>query len=135
MIIPQYQALWAELNARRRARGPEPFTSEYPFRPHPYRLFGGYPTAHLTDGHRISLPPGVTVEAATALLDGPLAVYSGLNRPTPPEVRQMLTWLAEGGGGMVADLLRTFPAGRRRVVRRGLLWIARQGVLDIRPPD
>ena len=68
-------------------------------------------------------------------LASPVAVYSGLNRPTPVEVEQTLTWLAEGGGGAVADLLRTFPARRRWVVRRGLLWIARQGVLNIRPPE
>ena len=43
VIIPQYQALWAEQKARLAAAPAEPPTRPNPYRPDPYTLFGGYP--------------------------------------------------------------------------------------------
>ena len=132
-IIPQYQALWAEQDARRRAAPPVAAEPDNPFRPDPFRLFGGYPTRHLGLNDRLSLPPGVTWEAAKALLASPLAVYSRLNRPTEAEVAAVVGWLAERASGTVAELLETFPPARRPYVWRGVLWIARYGVIIIHP--
>ncbi len=133
-IIPQYQALWAEMNARRLAAPLAPFEPANPFRPDPYRLFGGYPTAHLTPDYRLALPPGVTPAAATALLRTNLSDYAAMNRPTPSEVQTILTWLSECEEGVLARLVETFPPDRRRHIRRGVLWMARLGAISILAP-
>src|SRR5690606_535731 len=58
-IIPQYQALWAEQNARRlRAPRAAPVLAN-PFRPDPFTLFAAYPTDHVTHAWQVSLAPGM----------------------------------------------------------------------------
>ena len=132
-IIPQYQALWAEQDARRRAAPAEPPAPDNPFRPDPYRLFGAYPTRHLGLDDRVSLAAGVTEAISVERLAKPLAAYARINRPTAAEVAVAVTWLADRPGARVTDLLEAFPQERRSVVRRGLLWMARHGVVVIRP--
>ncbi len=134
-IIPQYQALWAEQEARRRAAAPDTAPTDNPFRPDPFRLFGNYPTHHLREDDRLALAPDLTAEQALARLASPLAAASAVNRPTLAEVAQVLAWLAGRPEASVADLLATFPAARRPFVWRGLLWIARFGAIIITPAD
>ena len=57
-VIPQYQALWAELAARR-ARGvltspTRPGQSSNPSAIDPFRLYRGYPSDHLTPGQKFT---------------------------------------------------------------------------------
>jgi glycosyltransferase involved in cell wall biosynthesis len=133
VIIPQYQALWAEMDARRRAATPEGPSMNNPFRPDPFRLFSGYPTRHIDVGDRLALTPGFTPEAAWAVLESDLATSARLNRPRKPEVDQVFAWLMENPNGSVAALLEIFPPNRRGLLKRGLLWIARYGVIVITP--
>jgi glycosyltransferase involved in cell wall biosynthesis len=133
-IIPQYQALWADLDARRRTASIEPHAPENPFRPDPYRLFGGYPTRYIGFDDRLSLPAGTGVSDAIALLSGALATYSSVNRVTAGQVDSILTWLSERESGTVAELLALFPREKQPFVRRGVLWMARLGAIDLRPP-
>jgi glycosyltransferase involved in cell wall biosynthesis len=133
-IIPQYQALWAEQNARRLAAAPRAKVQDNPFRPDPYRLFGDYPTRHLTLQDQLTLSPGMTWERASALLASRLAAYSQVNRPTNAEVETIVAALGTRPETSVADLLALFPQNRRAFVRRGVLWIARYGVISIRSP-
>jgi glycosyltransferase involved in cell wall biosynthesis len=132
-IIPQYQALWAEQDARRRAAPAEPAAPDNPFRPDPYRLFAAYPTRHLGLDDQFSLAPGVTTAVAAQRLAQPFAAYGRINRPTEAEVAVAVTWLADHSDARLAELLAVFPRERRSVVRRGLLWMARHGVVAIRP--
>jgi glycosyltransferase involved in cell wall biosynthesis len=132
VIIPQYQALWAEQDARRRATPAEP-AADNPFRPDPYRLFAAYPTRRLNPDDQLSLAAGVTVASAAERLAQPLAAYSPVNRPNAEEIATAVTWLTERPSARLADLLTAFPPERRSVVRRGLLWMARHGVVVIRP--
>ncbi len=131
-IIPQYQALWAEQDARRRAAPPEAPVADNPFRPDPFRLFAGYPTRHIGPEDLLALSPGITWDAAQALLTSPIASYSRLNRPSDAEVAAIFQWLSERPDGRLADLLEAFPRGRRPYISRGVLWIARYGVITIR---
>jgi glycosyltransferase involved in cell wall biosynthesis len=132
-IIPQYQALWAEQTARRRAATPTPNDGCNPYRPDPFVLFGGYPTHHLTAGCRVSLPEGADWTDAAAVLQSPLATYSNFHRPSLKEAEQVFTWLAGRGPTPVDQVAAEFPPGRRPFVRRGLLWMARFGVLVLTP--
>ena len=133
-IVPQYQLLWAEQNAKRTAQKFHPLKSENPFRPDPFTLFGNYPTHHLQTNWRVDLAPGMTWEAAEALLSNPLASYSPFNRPSLAEVQQVIAWLDGRPGATVKDVLDAMPAGRRSFIQRGLLWVARYGVITLRPP-
>lgn len=128
-VIPQYQALWAEQNARRLAAPPAPATRANPYRPDPFTLFQSYPTRHLTAHTPVTLAPGMTWEIAEPLLQRNLVAYSAFNRPTLQEVRLVLAHLAETGGSTVARAALVASPNRRAFVARGLLWLARYGVV------
>ena len=133
-IIPQYQALWADQNARRRAAEPSPGIMNHPFRPDPFRLYASYPTRHLAADWRASLSPGVDWPMAKTMLVSPLAGYGQMNRPTLEEVEQIIAWLATRPGASVAEVAAQFPDWRRPAISRGILWVARFGVIELRPP-
>jgi glycosyltransferase involved in cell wall biosynthesis len=133
-IIPQYEALWGELNARRLAAPAQAPDFDNPYRPDPFRLFAAYPTQHLAEDWRASLTLGMAWPAARTLLSGPLAAYGDVNRPSLEESEQIVAWLTDRPGASVAEIAQVFPAGRRSAIARGLLWIARYGVIELRPP-
>lgn len=132
-IIPQYQALWADQNARRLAAAPEPGRPDLPLRPEPFTLFAGYPTRHIARTDRIMRTPGLDLNQALARLDAPLGLYSGYNRPVRSELTAILAGLDGAATPSVAELLQRFPAGRRPYVERGLLWLARNDLVAILP--
>jgi glycosyltransferase involved in cell wall biosynthesis len=134
VIVPQYQALWAEQTARRRAVEAPPGIMNNPFRPDPFRLYASYPTRHLAKDWRATVVPGIDWPQAKALLAGPLAAYGGINRPSLDEAEQILTWLTARPDAMVGELAELFPAWRQPAIARGVLWIARFGVIELRPP-
>jgi hypothetical protein len=128
-IIPQYQALWAEQNARRLTAGPEAATRDNPYRPDPFTLFQSYPTRHLSARTPVALAPGMSWEIAEPLLKSELVAYSNFNRPTLDEVRLMIAHLAETGGSTVAQTSQVGRPERGPFIARGLLWLARYGVV------
>jgi hypothetical protein len=142
-IIPQYQALWAEQNARRLAAPPARATRDNPFRPDPFTLFQSYPTRHLSPNSRLSLAPGITWEIAEQRLSHPLAAYSNFHRPTLQEARHVLAILAERQAladpalqsPTVTEVALFAEPARRPFVTRGVLWLARYGLITIAPED
>jgi glycosyltransferase involved in cell wall biosynthesis len=132
-IIPQYQALWAEQNARRLASAPVAPQEENPFRPDPFLLFKAYPTRSLAPHWRVAAPAGLTWADIEPVLSSPLAAYSHYNRPSLAEAQAIFEWLREHGPATVAEAAERTPAERRLFVRRGLLWMARFGALDLTP--
>ncbi|MFI4950087.1 MAG: glycosyltransferase family 4 protein [Caulobacterales bacterium] len=133
-VVPQYQALWGELDARRRARPPEPIVRQNPLRPDPFTLFQAYPTRHLMANWSAELAVDADWEETKALLEKPLVNYSPFNRASLEETQAIFEWLRDHPGAKVSDLIQAFPAGRRTAISRGLLWIARYGVVTLRPP-
>ena len=132
-IVPQYQALWAEQDARRRAAPVVKTDSGNPFRPDPFSLFAGYPTKHLQPSWQVSLPPGVTWTDARAVLGSPLATYANIHRPTLETAGQVFQWLEQNGPATVAQAMEPFAPGQRPFVQRGLLWMARFGAIVLAP--
>ena len=133
VIIPQYQALWAEQDARRRAAAVVAAKPGNPFRPDPFTLFGGYPTRHLQPSWRVAAAPGLSWQDAQAVLTSQLAAYSSLSRPSMDEARRAFDWLSAYGPATIAETVESFPPPRRPFVQRGLLWMARFGVLALTP--
>jgi glycosyltransferase involved in cell wall biosynthesis len=130
-IIPQYQALWGEQNARRLAAKPAAASRNNPFRPDPFTLFQSYPSRHLSGSARVALARGMTWEEAHRLLTHPLASYSSFHRPTLHEARQVIEFLAGRDGATVDETAEVVPQPRRSFVRRGLLWLARYGLITM----
>ncbi|CAN7560592.1 glycosyltransferase family 4 protein [Phenylobacterium sp. LjRoot225] len=132
-IIPQYQALWAEQNARRRAAPVVPAPAANPFRPDPFTLFGGYPTHHLQPGWQVSLPPGAAWGGLLAVLTSPLAAHSDVHRPSLDAARKVFDALAQHGPATVAETAARFAPSEQPFVQRGLLWMARFGAVVLTP--
>jgi glycosyltransferase involved in cell wall biosynthesis len=132
-IIPQYQALWAEQNAIRAAtpRPPPEPVRDNPWRMDPFRLFANYPTQALQARTRIALAPGMSPAAGRAILASPLAAFITLTFPSGEEVDQVLAFLEPRGEVEVAEVLATFPPGRRFFIERALLWLAKFGVIVV----
>jgi glycosyltransferase involved in cell wall biosynthesis len=134
VIIPQYQALWADQDARRRAGTPRATPRENPLRPDPYSLFAAYATRGLSDDAVVALNPRMTLPLAKTRLEAPLAAYSRFNRPTDQEVEAVMAHLAEHGPTAVARLGELVASARRNLLKRGLIWLARHDVVAIAPP-
>lgn len=134
-IIPRYEALWADLNARRRAAPAEPprarNVEDNPWRPDPFRMFASYPTEWLTNTTMLAPPEGMSWEAAQALMALPVVRGAGSLLPQPAEVERVLAFLAERRQATVEEVLADVPAPRRPHLERGLVWMAKYGLLTI----
>lgn len=136
-VIPQYEALWADMGARRRAASPEAPTRRdlalNPRRLDPFLLFGGYPTEWLTPNGFVALTPGQSKASLAPLISSGLTNHGGAMLPTRPEMEQMIDALAAVSQLRVADLTGQFPVGRRDAIERGLLWMAKYQVVTVLP--
>ncbi|MEW5686349.1 MAG: glycosyltransferase family 4 protein [Pseudomonadota bacterium] len=130
VVIPQYQALWSEL-ARRRAAAPAQAASDNPYRPDPFRMFSAYPTATLSGDLLVSLARPLAEGEASALLARPSVRHTVARLPEPDEVEALVAYLASGSRP-VSELLDEVPPERRPFLERGLLWLAKFGILRLR---
>ena len=136
-IIPQYQALWGDLAARRRA-APEPPASrlnilDNPRRLDPFYLFAGYPTEALTSETLVSVKSDMTWELAKVRLSSPLGAIGQWAMPLSAEREAMFAFVAGRGLVSIAELLAGHPAPRHPFLERGVLWMAKFGILQISP--
>ena len=134
-IIPQYEALWSELDGRRLTapvEGPRSRSAgENPWRPDPFRMFASYPTDWLTATSMIAAAPGVTWDSAATLMNKPLVRLMPQYLPHPDEVRRLLEALSEVPQITLGDLLQKFSAPRRPFLERGVVWMAKYGLLRL----
>jgi glycosyltransferase involved in cell wall biosynthesis len=129
VVIPQYQALWSELARRRQsaaAQGP----LENPYRPDPFRMFQAYPTATLSGPDIVALARPFSEDGLTAWLSRPDVRSEAARLPTDGEVAALVSRLTNGPRSVMA-LMAEIPADRRPFVERGLVWLAKFGVLRL----
>jgi glycosyltransferase involved in cell wall biosynthesis len=136
VIVPQYQALWGELAARRKAAsgpsGPVDLVDN-PRRLDPFRLFAAYPTEPMTLQTVVCAVPGLTWPQAAARLDLHLASVGRWAMPTVEETEHLFEQIRGLGEATVAEIVaRTEPPGRRLFVERAILWLAKYGLATIR---
>lgn len=133
-VIPQYESLWAELDARRRAAPPDSprtrNTSDNPWRPDPFRLFAGYPTEWVTSTTMLA-SVGLLWEDAAALMNKPLVRLVSHYLPAPDEVRLILEQLVAVPQTELGELLSRFAPARRPFLERGVVWMAKYGMLRL----
>lgn len=134
-IIPHYEALWADSHARRRAASaPTPGVRNHtdnPWRMDPFRLFASYPTEWITPSSMVALSPGMTPELAAQALSQPQVRYASPLLPTMQESGKLVQALNRVPQVMVHRLLDGFPPNRRMFIERGLVWLAKYGVVQI----
>lgn len=130
-IVPRYQALWAELAAIRAAATTETRAPEDPWKLDPFKLFAGYPTAPLLPETRVRVQPSATPAAAAALLDDAQVRHAAHMLPRPDELAGILASLPAGESRAVAEIVAGFAPARQGYVERGLLWLAKFGLLAI----
>lgn len=130
VVIPQYQALWAELGRRRAAAQVQP-PLENPYRPDPFRMFAAYPTAALATDDSVSLARPLAEGEATEILERALVRQPAARLPSSDEVEALIAFLTPGPH-TVGALLEATPPERRPFLERGILWLAKFGVLRLR---
>ncbi|MDD2546307.1 MAG: glycosyltransferase family 4 protein [Burkholderiaceae bacterium] len=134
-IIPQYEALWAQLTEIRAAQAPalKALPQPWPARMDPFHAFASYPTQFLTPQTVLAL---VDADAATALQRTlayrqlAMVDFAKVVLPTEVELRTVLAATAgqpQPAAGWVAGL----PASRQAFVFRALAWLVKLGVLKV----
>jgi glycosyltransferase involved in cell wall biosynthesis len=130
VVIPQYQALWAELE-RRRLAAPEQTPLENPYRLDPFRMFAAYPTAALAGDDVLEPGRPLVPGELTGLMRRP-GVRNPLARlPEDAEAEALLARLALSPL-TVTQILDDTPLERRPFVERGLAWMLKFGFLRLR---
>lgn len=131
VIIPQYQALWAELARRRMAAPPQP-PLENPFRLDPFRMFEAYPSGAVSSLTLVSLDHSLPEGEASAILARPGVRSQAARLPTDAEAEFLVERLSKGPKS-VGALLAEVSAERRPFVERGIVWMAKFGIVRLRP--
>lgn len=130
VVISAYQALWAELGARRAAHPPtngRPF----PLRGDPFEVFAAFPTRTIGAGTRIRCA------AAEPLREAERIAASGMNNIAlqhllgRKELEPLFAALAAGKSVPVAELESHCAPERHAALRRTLGWLAKAGVVNI----
>ena len=133
-IIPQYQALWGELAAVRAtvgaANAPASLTDN-PRRMDPFRLFAAYPTQVLQPDTMIEAVPDLTWPDVQARLALPLAALANWAMPTMDEIEHVFNQLARSSPMAASEVIVALPPSRQPFVERGILWLAKFGIVRI----
>ncbi|MBU1376042.1 MAG: glycosyltransferase family 4 protein [Alphaproteobacteria bacterium] len=130
VVIPQYQALWAELE-RRRIAAPRQPALENPYRPDPFRMFAGYPTAVLGRDDMVALAQPFDAAESAERMSRAFVRNDAARLPSVEEAVALLARLA-AGPRPVAVLLAETPPERRPFVERGIVWLAKFGFVRLR---
>ena len=135
VIIPQYEALWAQLTELRKAQTTtlKPLPQPWPARMDPFHAFASYPTQTLTPQTVLGLVDVDVQTAARRVADyRQLAMvnFAKLVLPSEAEVQALLNAAASGPTAGV-ELIQAVPAERQPFVFRTLVWLVKLGVLKV----
>ena len=132
-IIPQYEALWAQLTEMRVAgvKTLKPVAHPWPARMDPFHSFASYPTHKLTPRTILALVDGdakTAMQRAATFRQLAMIQFAQVVMPSDAEVEMILTQAARGPQTAL-ELIAVAPAARRPFVLRSLAWLAKLGVL------
>lgn len=134
-IIPQYEALWAQLRDIRQAQTQDlkPLPHPWPARMDPFHAFAAYPTQQLTEHRVLGL---VDADADTALKRTlayrqlAMIEFAKVVLPSEADINTVLQTAATGPKAAV-ELVAAIPADRQALVFRSLVWLLKLGVLKV----
>jgi glycosyltransferase involved in cell wall biosynthesis len=131
VIVAAYQALWADLAARRRSdaeRAPRaPGTTADPLRDDPYAAFAHYPSTTLGPETRLARVPGAPIERVASV--APMIDYAGYLLPGAETLARALATL-ERTPARAGDLIAAMPCPADAAYR-GLAWLIKAGCVRI----
>lgn len=133
-IIKKYEELWSELSSIRKNAQAEyqgQVKNPWPARLDPTIAFAHYPTSHMTDETMLGLacPRSEFTESDLANLKNlKMISYANYIFPTENEIATVLT-NASDEMQPVRQILQGIEPSRRPYVLRGLVWLAKIGVL------
>jgi glycosyltransferase involved in cell wall biosynthesis len=139
VIIQAYENLWRELGSLRMAGEPgsppspdstRPF---WPARPDPFELFASFPSAELSSAHRVMPVAGIDEQEVSERLVLKLALVN-----ISPDISSAFLldlWKQVGSeGATVRSMLAAQGKPSAALTIRGLLWLAKLGLLRILDP-
>jgi glycosyltransferase involved in cell wall biosynthesis len=137
IVVRAYEALWEELaEVRTAAIQGQPLTRRpvhWPDHLDPFDLFAGYPTAVVNGKTRVQLTPAAESDAFEARLSLKIAALDIMRMPPLPVLRQLRDRLRTGPQDL-ETFLRPFGAGDRTRALRGLMLMAKFGLVAIEQP-
>lgn len=133
VVITQYQALWSELERRRRAAPVQPprGAGDNPWGLDPFRMFAAYPTDLLSHAHTVTLRRPISPNALSALLARESVRMGSPHLLTSEEAQALVSVLFVEQARSVAGLIAAFPPESRAKLERGLVWLAKFDVVAL----
>lgn len=136
-IIPQYEALWAQLTEIRTAQAKDlkPLAHPWPARMDPFHAFAAYPTQTLTEQTVLGLVDSnaeTALQRTLAYRQLAMVDFAKVLLPGEDEIRAVMQAAAAGPKAAVA-LVAAIPAERQAVIFRSLVWLVKLGVLKVCP--
>jgi glycosyltransferase involved in cell wall biosynthesis len=129
VVAPQYTALADELSAIRLASpDTQPRSRPHPVKGDPFRDFAGFATRTLMLDTRFRLRAGSLDLERVRYLE--LDMFASSWRGTIDECLQVVELFADRPVLTARDILQIFPISRRRLMHMGLVWMAKEGILD-----
>ena len=131
VIIPQYQALWAELGDRRKTQEGIAIPASLavnPALPDPAVVFSGYSTERISPESRVR--PTASIDQISALFADVSATFFPQMLLSQGEAADLFAQIPSQGTTL-ADLLRDVPSERRGRVTRTVLWWMKFGAVAI----
>lgn len=134
-IIPQYEALWAQLGELRRSQAAalKPLQHPWPARLDPFHGFAAYPTRTLAPQTLLALvdaSPDAALQRALNYRALAMVDFAKLILPSDDEMRAVLT-AAAAGPRSALELVAPIAAARQASVFRALAWLLKLGVLRL----
>ncbi len=136
VILPEYEALWAELAERRATDAEISALAEDqvadPLRDDPFRTFAGYPTSAIADNYVVRRR-GTDAELEQLVRFDINSAVGGLVLEAPQMRALLATLPQEDRNTSVGELLEANDVPRAPALR-AILWLAKLGIVSLAPP-
>lgn len=135
-IVPQYEALWAQLTQIRQAQANnlQALPHPWPARMDPFHAFAAYPTQTLTEQTVLGLVDAdvdTALQRTLAYRQLAMVDFAKVVLPSEAEIRAVLQAAAVAGPQAAVALVAAIPAQRQAFVFRSLVWLVKLGVLGV----
>lgn len=136
VVIRRYQDLWQELSELRALAAetvpPVAGRPANPARADPFFVFADYPSDILTPEHLVAPAPGADGARLQAMVQSPLISFMRPVAPNMDDCARMLADLQRRGPLSVREVVELTPEARRDSMERGLVWLAKLGLVTVR---
>ncbi len=128
-IVPAYEDLWEELEARRKTLDirKETYFSALPQLPDPYTMYKAFPTAALSEADNISLT--ASPDQIKVLWQHKLNLYANDVFIAPQDISALLGWLGERKDIAIGEVFSAFRGLDKPRLWRTIAWLQKLGIV------